>query len=222
MRDSDPEVESMNSPGRFLALGVSAAAFVAVSVATLDAGAASVIKRPGAHPKYSVELEPHGLIQYGDTRFGDAGFGLGFRASIPIIDNGPITKINNSMGISFGIDWSHIEDNCGYYFGQRRFGGFDYRGWDCTSNQLWFPVVWQWNFWLTDIISVFGELGFALRHETVSIDDPVCDAYGDCDDSDLDLRPFFSPGARFMFGDTVGLTVRLGWPMLTVGASFLL
>jgi hypothetical protein len=33
---------------------------------------------------------------------------------------------------------------------------------------------------------------------------------------------YFEAGGRFLFGDTIGLTVRLGYPFLTVGMSILL
>jgi hypothetical protein len=32
----------------------------------------------------------------------------------------------------------------------------------------------------------------------------------------------FEGGARFMIADTIGFTLRVGWPHLTAGMSFLL
>jgi hypothetical protein len=34
--------------------------------------------------------------------------------------------------------------------------------------------------------------------------------------------PYFEAGGRFLFGDTVGLEVRLGYPMITIGVAILL
>ena len=69
-----------------------------------DARAESIIKNPGDHPTYSVELEPHGLLGWGHLYRGN-GLGLGARLTIPIVQNGFVPKINNSVGISFGFAW---------------------------------------------------------------------------------------------------------------------
>jgi len=197
---------------------------LAATVLPDTASAESVIKRPGAHPDYSVELEPHAVIGWGGWYagpFDDEGFGLGLRASIPIVQQGPIKKINNSMAIGFGGDFLFYDgDDYDCDWGRCRGFTRDYGG-----NALYLPVVLQWNFWLTDVISVFGEPGLAIRHAWVHWEGPCGSPTGYCDydDSDTDFVPFiFFAGGRFMFGDTVGLTVRLGWPYLGVGASFLL
>ncbi len=170
------------------------------------ASARSVIKQPGLHPRYDLELEPHLAVSFssGYRYVDDDGFGPGLRLSIPIVPSGPISTINNSMAIGFGLDWTHHDGNC----------RFD----DCDADALWFPVVLQWNFWLTDMISVFGEPGLGIRH--VSWDDAYCDDRGDCDDTDFKMM--FFGGGRFMFSDTVGGVVRLGWPYLSLGVTFLL
>jgi hypothetical protein len=193
------------------------------------ARAESIIKHPGDHPKYSVELEPHGLVQYGWTPdWMGTGFGLGFRASIPMFDNGPISTINNNMAISFGLDWAHFSQDW-WCWGRpaRNYPG--YLGWSaaygCSANTLWFPVVLQWNFFLTDIISVFGEPGLALVHDWWSGWWP-CPNNGasacQYTNSETGLAPAFWAGARFLFSKSVGLTVRLGFPSSTLGLSILL
>jgi hypothetical protein len=207
------------------------AAALAVGFVT-DARAESIIKNPGDHPDYSVELEPHLVLALGDAPgspywVDDAGFGLGFRASIPFLD-GPIETINNSMAITFGFDWAHYGDDnaCwrGRYWDDWR---VYYDDEDCSANAFWFPVALQWNFWLTDIISVYGEPGLAIRHWRYNGPCYYWDPRGDfriCDYDNTDVIPVFYGGARFMFSDTVGLTTRLGFypTMLNVGASFLL
>src|SRR5687768_4462631 len=92
-----------------------------------------VIKRPGLHPNYTVELEPHLLL----FPFHDGDVGAGVRASFEIVDNGFITSINNTVGVGTGLDW-----------------GVD---------NAWVPIVLQWNFWLSRNWSVFGEPGVAVR-----------------------------------------------------------
>jgi hypothetical protein len=92
-----------------------------------------VIKFPGLHPNYTFEAEPHVLV----APF--AGFlpGLGFRGTVGILQNGFVTSINNSIGVTFGLDW--------------------------VDKGVWLPVAMQWNFWLSRNWSVFGEPGVAIR-----------------------------------------------------------
>jgi hypothetical protein len=169
------------------------------------------IKQPGAHPRYAVELDPHLTIQIArNWRSDDEGFGPGFRATIPFLQNGPIPKINNSMGIGFGLDWT-------------RFGECDGNRPGCSEDQLWFPVVVQWNFFLTPSISVFGEPGLALQHRAFRDED--CDEFSslECDDSDWEYHePVFFAGGRFLITNSVGIVVRLGTPYISIGASILM
>ncbi len=188
---------------------------VATAVSTLTDSALadrSIIKQPGQHPKYSFEAEPHLLLGlWGVPGPGDGtGIGVGFRGSIPLVDNGFVKTINNNVAISFGIDWMRYDvDNwCGRYW---RRGDDRFCGWDDDFSILWVPVAMQWNFFLTENWSVFGEPGLALR-----IND---DHY----DDDMDLDFVFYAGGRYHFSDSVGLTIRLGFPTaLSVGVSFFL
>src|ERR1700692_4192726 len=89
-----------------------------------SARADDTIKRPGDHPNYSVEIEPHGLWGWHHYYYapGD-GLGLGVRFSIPIVENGFVPSINNSVAIGFGVDWLHYSgDACYYYYGPRNPG----------------------------------------------------------------------------------------------------
>jgi hypothetical protein len=70
---------------------------------------------------------------------------------------------------------------------------------------FWVPVVMQWNFWLSRNWSVFGEPGGAIF-------------FGD----KTGASPVFFAGGRFHFSDVAALTLRVGYPALTVGVSFLL
>jgi hypothetical protein len=114
---------------------------------------------------YSAEVEPHLQLQWAQTRWNDEGFGPGVRINIPFLDNGPIQKINNNMAIGFGFDWTIFDDQGGWCYARNAPGdAYDY---DCDASAFWFPVVLQWNFFLTDIISVFGEPG--VRHRALSL-----------------------------------------------------
>ncbi len=184
--------------------------------------ASAQIKQPGAHPDYSVELDPHLVLGWGGPfigPFGNEGFGVGFRATIPIVDPGPIKKINNSMGIGFGGDFLwYGDDDCHY-----RYNRFYSRFYDCSGTTLVLPVVLQWNFWLTPKISVFGEPGLAIRYSHINYEYPCGAGICDDDDTDTDFIPFiFWGGGRFLLGDSVGITVRLGWPYIAAGVSILI
>lgn len=182
----------------------------ALGVSVWAGPTAAQIKQPGAHPRYTLELEPHLLVQHNDDWIADdEGIGPGIRLSIPIVPDGPIPTINNSLAIGFGLDWA--------FYNQCRHS----REEDCDANMLWFPVVAQWNFFFTPVVSVFGEVGGSIVHRSADWEGG-CLA-GDCDETDLDLfRPVFFGGGRFLFSRTVGLVVRLGTPYVSVGATFLL
>lgn len=184
-------------------------ALSALAALTWCDDARAQIRAPGAHPKYTVELEPHLVVQYGvDWYVKDAGFGPGIRASIPLLQNGPISTINNSLALGVGVDWALYGDCAGR------------AGDDCSVSTLLFPVVGQWNFFLTPTISVFGEAGFSLIHGRAEWEGGC---FGpSCNEKDLLFRALFFGGGRFLFSDSLGLVVRLGTPYLSVGATLLL
>jgi hypothetical protein len=179
------------------------------------AAAQSIIKNPGDHPDYKFELEPHLLFGWANL-YANNGFGAGVRMGLPIMHNGFISSINNSIAISFGIDWLRYS---GCYYNGRVFNRRDDFG--CGASFFLFPVAMQWNFWLTPRWSVFGEPGLYIHHGVY--DDPC---------EELGLRNCSAPtrtglgfaayaGGRFHFNDTVALTMRLGYPTLSIGVSFL-
>jgi hypothetical protein len=203
-----------NSLVPMLPLLAGCAAFSGAVVAAMPARAdQSVIKRPGAHPDYVFEAEPHLALTFfdGPGRDLDNGFGPGFRGTIEIVDNGFVKTINNSVGIGFGLDWLFYGDHC---HGRRGCFGDDHR-----HDRIIVPVVMQWNFWLSENWSVFGEPGLALifydDHDKNDLD------YDD-DDKSLHVRPTFFAGGRFHFSDEIALTMRLGYPYFSVGVSFFL
>ena len=145
----------------------------------------SIIKNPGDHPSYRFEAEPHFLLGYGGPFLhGRNDFGIGFRGTVIVLDNGFVPRINNSVGIGFG-------------------GDFFFR-----SSTFFIPVVMQWNFWLSTHWSVFAEpgIGFAANPE-----------------GNANVVHFAGyAGGRFHFNDRISLTMRLGYPSLSIGVSFLL
>ena len=185
--------------------------------------AQAYIERPGAHPRYGLEVEPHGLVQWAqEPGFGDEGIGVGIRFSIPVIENGPIPSINNNFAIGFGLDWAHFDDLC---FFSRGYVGplFVNVDGDCSADDFWVPVDVQWNFFFSEMISAFPELGLAIRHTRVD-GVFICNGAVICDDtvSDTDLDAVFWLGMRVHFSPKTTLTFRLGTPSLTVGLSLMI
>ena len=180
---------------------VSLAAGTVVTLAASSADAASTIKQPRRHIDYAVELEPHlnfGFFRYRywgrgvDPYYNYLEFGGGFRATIPIMDPGFVRKINDSVGITFGGDITGCPPP----------GCYGY-------THLRFPVGIQWNFWFTDAFSAFADAGFNLG--IAAGDGPYRGIYPDF---------FLMAGLRVLFSDSVGLTVRFGYPFVSVGVSF--
>jgi hypothetical protein len=137
----------------------------------------SIIKRPGDHPQYVFELEPHLIVGYAGP-FRDHGqLGFGGRGTVIIVNNGFVKSINNNVGITFGVD---------VFVGHET---------------LFIPVAMQWNFFLSTHWSVFGEPGVGIA-------------------GDGHLHPVLMAGGRYHFNDKIALTMRVGYPALSVGASF--
>ena len=189
--------------------------FAAVCANASNAGAQSIIKNPGDHPRYSVEMEPHVNLGWANRGYAgsSAALGAGARFSIPIVHNGFISSINNSVAISFGLDYLRYGCNV-------RFVNTDY---DCGASYLLFPVAMQWNFWLSPKFSVFGEPGLYIYH---GFFDDICSGPGNqrfcTTPTQTSVDFMFHAGGRFHINDTVALTLRVGYPTLSFGVSFLL
>jgi hypothetical protein len=129
--------------------------------------------------------------------YADAGFGAGGRFSIPIVENGFIPSLNNSVAITFGVD--------ALYFGSC--------GGPCSAWFLDFPVALQWNFFVAQHWSVFGEPGLVVGHGFLSGAYPFPETW---------VYPAFFAGGRYHLSDTVSLTMRVGYPTSSFGVSFFL
>lgn len=191
---------------------------VVVCLLSLPSLASAQIKEPGAHRRYPAELEPHVLVQWNESCASD-GFGPGFRATIPFLDNGPIPRINNNMGIGFGLDWAHsgINSRCPAYHHNGVYYGDGY-----TADIWEIPVVVQWNFFLLPKVSVFGEAGLVLQHRRFdsNIDCGMGFVCGSGSENGADAS--FAAGGRFLISDSVGFLLRLGYPYFSAGVSILL
>jgi len=193
---------------RLFALALAGCAF---SLATRAHADTLIIRHAGDHSRYSFEAEPHlllGLIDPPGPADG-TGLGLGFRVTVTLVDNGFVSTINNSVGIGFGADWVHYgggREVCVTDSGPSRVTACNRTD---SVSALWFPVVMQWNFFLSRQWSVFGEPGLALRYQSV----PGVNHLG--------VDPQFYAGGRWHFSDQMTLTMRLGYPTFSVGVSFM-
>jgi hypothetical protein len=159
------------------------------------------IKHPGDHPSYHVEAEPHLLLGWGGW---GGGLGIGGRFSIPVVQNGFVPSINNSVAVSFGLDVM-------FYNGCYYAGG-------CSSTGFDFPVTMQWNFYVAQRWSVFGEPGLVIYHNVWNCNG-ACQGNGP---ADTFVEPAIYLGGRYHISDSVALTMRLGWPAFSFGGSFFL
>jgi hypothetical protein len=179
---------------------------VALAIAPSTARADDTIKHPGDHPVYNVEAEPHVLLGWDDI-YASGGIGLGGRFTIPLVHNGFVETINNSVGIGFGMDVLHYDD-ARYHLNSS------------SANYFFFPVVMQWNFFVQQRWSVFGEPGLTLFHGFVS-DCPA--GVTNCGGPSVNgVRPALWLGGRYHINENVALTMRIGWPNFSVGVSFFL
>ena len=201
--------------------GLSAAAAAAMILAATEATADRLtIKYPGRHPHYVFEAEPHlniGLIDPPGIGAGK-GIGAGFRGTLELVDNGFVDTINNTVGITFGfdyvnhgvderdqrcIDWdpgpttSRTDDVC-----------LEFRE---SAHYFLIPVGMQWNFWLSEQWSVFGEPAAVIY--LVDYEE---------EENELNLDVGIYAGGRWHFSPGAALTMRLGYPTFSVGVSFLL
>jgi hypothetical protein len=182
-----------------------AAAVVALAATATAARADDTIKHPGDHPQYTFEVEPHLVLGWGGV-YGNDGYGLGVRFSIPIVDNGFVPSINNSVAISFGADIVHY-DWCWY----------DNHA-SCSANYLDFPVAMQWNFFVAQHWSVFGEPGLIVYNGFLS----DCPNGNNCPGrpGGLGIEPALYLGGRYHLSPGTALTLRVGFPAFSFGFSF--
>ncbi len=182
------------------------------------------ISEPGAHIRYSVEVEPQVSLQWSGLPGDAAGIGPGLRLSIPIIGDGPISSLNNSLAVGIGFNWAYFQETCGAYFwdgANLTPDDADYATFSkpCKAHQFTAPVVVQWNFFMTRFLTLFAEPGMAFLHERRS-GTGWCDGEPCSTKDDTTKLPFvFWGGARMTMSDSVALTIRLGTPYISAGAS---
>jgi hypothetical protein len=169
---------STNHLGRALGLATLAVGLTFPSLARAEGS----IRHPGDHLRYTFEAEPHLTLGFNGPIDVGGILGIGFRGTFPIVHQGFVRTINNSVGINVGLDL------------------FPHDG----KVDVLVPVAMQWNFWFTKNWSAFGEPGFVLGTGQQSLVPmlAVGGRYLFTDSVALVFRagfPAFSVGTSFLF-----------------------
>jgi len=178
-----------------VAVCVLTAASLAFDASTAEAQNDLIIEQPhsGSRP---VTLDIH----VGPSWYG-VGLATGVRLGIPLVKNGFIPNLNNAVYLTVGADFYYI-----------RYGADPD---DVYGPGFGFPVGLHWEFYFTEKLSAFAEIG-----ANIFIGPWVFD-------NDADLRFGNYPGAWLMFAvggkywvnDNFALMVRLGTPYAAFGIS---
>ncbi len=149
-----------------------------------------IINKPGQGAR-PMMLDLHG----GFSHFG-TGLSVGARFSIPIVENGFVPPINNTVSITFGGDFYWVKLDRDRY-----------------AAAVGFPVTLQWRFLFTDKLSAFGEMGANIfLHPDLIAGDGWFWYPGSW--------VIAAIGGRFKINESISLVGRLGNPYSSFGASF--
>ncbi len=131
-----------------------------------------------------------GVVPYG---YGGA---LGARFGIPIVDNGFVDTINNSVYVTLGADIYTYSDP------------------DVPGLAVGIPITLQWSFYFTDEWSAFGEGGLNLY---------AGPAFWAGDARLVNGSWLITAvGGRYHLSSTMALQLRAGWPYTSVGVELAL
>jgi hypothetical protein len=156
------------------------------------------------HPKYAAEIEPHFVVAGLDKY--SAGLGFGANVTIPIWEHAPFKGIDDTIAFGIGADWV-------------RYAAYrprDPRDPKILTYAWYLPVFIQWNLWLGARASLFLEPTIVYRFASYQDN---CGGLP-CVDTTRVL-PSGSIGLRFRIVDHASVTVRVGWPMISLGGSWL-
>lgn len=157
------------------------------------------------HPRYAAEIEAHGTFAAFDSFF--VGLGGGVRVTVPIWSHAPFTRIDDDLGFGVGLDVV-------------RYGAYEPNGNGRPPSlalvAYYLPLYLQWNVWMGARASVFVEPTLMWR---------FADYIDNCGTLPCAATTRFMPtgslGLRFRIVDHAALTIRIGWPTASIGASWL-
>jgi hypothetical protein len=128
------------------------------------------------------------------------GYGIGgaVRYAIPILNDGFIPKLNDSVEIEFGGDiWT------------ASYGGFGFNGGGYTA--LGIPIEGRWTFHITDKFSAYGKVGIGWVIVVGSRSDGVVAGYGG------GIYTTAGPGVLYKLSDAISLRAEFGYSGLRGG-----
>ena len=114
--------------------------------------------------------------------------GGGFRVDITIVHEGLLEGVEEDLSISPGADL--------FIFWSSYYGG--------GTAALWPVFAFQWNFYLSEAWTIFPELGVVMFFLQ---DSQYRERYWKSI-----IAPFAAFGARWWFGSSNALLLRVGWP----------
>ncbi len=210
------------------------AAGVALLLATPALAQLDPDPRPG-HLDYAIEIESHALVSVVDPRdvYSSEAAGLGLRLSIPVADDGWLPSADDLVAVSLGLDWARYEAEACASWGAPRctksvpgvtapdgFVGGVAPAPICVeavgvadrasvpADYFFLPIAMQWSFWPLESLSIFIEPGMVAYLASPRPGSP-----------DFGVHPSFTLGVRGQFGSRTTLTLRLGYPTLSLGVS---
>lgn len=171
-----------------------------ISLASASVARGQDIKDPNGHPDYRVELDAHftaTIFRHGLIGF-KGGKGKDY-FGVPGFGGG----IRASIELADPMFLPKLNNTIAITF------GMDVTSCEVCRNDavLYFPIALQWNFFFSKEWAAMGELGPMIRADLG--DEVLPDLYT-------------SIGGRYLFGDSGALTLRLGFPFVTLGGSFFL
>lgn len=152
----------------------------------------SAFRQPGGLFDTSEHERPQMLSVYGILPWGYGfGFGAAARYGIPIVKQGFIPKLNDSVELEFGGDLWFASYNYGFLGSSYDYG---YTG-------LLIPVEGQWSFHLTPRVTTYAKVGLGWNFYFWNTDDRVGDL----------------SGSGFWWNTAWGATYRVGESMFLRG-----
>lgn len=155
------------------------------------------------HPKNLAQFELHGAFALGDD-YGPGGGG-GLRITVPVADNTPFKRIDDTIGISLGLDWV-------------RYGTYRPQGpgtETVRTDAFYVPLAVPIDFWLGNV-AIFVEPTVVWRFTSYGSQCAVVP----CDPTSR-VFPTGAAGVRIRTAERVAITIRASWPMFTLGASWI-
>lgn len=155
------------------------------------------------HPKFLADVEVHGLFAVGDL-YGPGG-GAGVRVTVPIAEHTPFRRIDDTVGISIGLDWAH------YATYRPRGPGHE----KIAADAFYVPLAVPLDLWLGKV-ALFIEPTVVWRFTRYGSECAIIK----CDESSR-VFPTGAVGMRIRTAERVSITLRASWPMFTLGGSWM-